>query len=362
MPAALFAVGADVGGPPEVKVYDDGGQLVRSVTAYDPAFRGGVRAAVGDVTGDGVADLVTAAGVGGGPHVKVFDGATGGEVGGFYAYHAGFIGGVTVAVGDVTGDGVAEIVTGVGAGGGPHVRVFTPAGAVVSEFFAFDPAFTGGVNVAAGDTDGDGRAEVVTAAGAGGGPHIKVFAADGRTTASFYAYHAGFAGGVNVGVGDVTGDGRAEVVTGAGTGGGPHVKVFTGGGVETRGFFAHAPNSTYGVPLAVTTAGASGKAAIAVGNGPGGSATVKLFRGDGSQFDSVAAFGSTFAEGVTFGNGSGFSRSYSDVQAEVRRVERLLAQRRQTAPANYQAAIDALKIDLSFLRFINPFAPGLSWL
>ena len=49
------------------------------------------------------------------------------------------------------GDGVAQIVTGAGAGGGPHVRVFTGAGADTGiGFFAYGSGFTGGVTVAAG--------------------------------------------------------------------------------------------------------------------------------------------------------------------------------------------------------------------
>ena len=128
------------------------------------------------MTGDGFDDIITAAGPGGGPHVQIFDGTTGNLVRGFFAYDPTFAGGVTVAAGDVDGDGKADIVTGAGAGGGPHVRVFDGAtGAVVREFFAYDPSFTGGVFVAAGDVDGDGKADVITGAGAGGGPHVKVF-------------------------------------------------------------------------------------------------------------------------------------------------------------------------------------------
>ena len=92
------------------------------------------------------------------------------------AYNAAFTGGVFVAAGDINGDGQADIVTGPGAGGGPHVRIFSGAAArVLGEYFAYSAAFSGGVNVAAGDVNGDGTADVITGAGAGGGPHVRVF-------------------------------------------------------------------------------------------------------------------------------------------------------------------------------------------
>ena len=115
----------------------------------------------------------------------------------------------------------------------------------LASFFAYDPAFGGGVTVAAGDVDGDGRADIITGAGPGGGPHVKVFSgADLSELASFFAYDAAFGGGVNVAAGDVNGDGLADIVTGAGLGGGPHVKVFSGADLsELASFFAYDPHS-----------------------------------------------------------------------------------------------------------------------
>src|SRR5947209_5441294 len=61
--APLVAFGADVGSQPLVQVYDTAdGALKYSFLAYDASYRGGVRVAVGDVTGDGVDDIVTAPG------------------------------------------------------------------------------------------------------------------------------------------------------------------------------------------------------------------------------------------------------------------------------------------------------------
>jgi hypothetical protein len=52
-----------------------------------------------------------------------------------------------VAAGALSSGGAVRIVTGAGQGGGPNVRVFDASAADLASFFAFDPAFTGGVTV-----------------------------------------------------------------------------------------------------------------------------------------------------------------------------------------------------------------------
>jgi hypothetical protein len=170
--------------------------------AYDTTFLGGVRVAAGDTTGDGLADIITGAGPGGGPHVKVFSGLDNSLRQSFMAYTTAFRGGVYVGAGDVNGDGRADVITGAGAGGGSHVEVFSgPDGSLLRSFLAYDSTFVVGVRVGAtGDINGDGRAEVVAGAGPGGGPHVKVFN-DGNGLAvvdSFFALDATFRGGVFV--------------------------------------------------------------------------------------------------------------------------------------------------------------------
>ena len=102
------------------------GREILGFMAYDPSYTGGVWVAAGDVNGDGFADIVTGAGIGGGPHVNVFDGRTGQSIMAFFAYADSLRDGVTVAATDINGDGRAEIVTGAGLGGAPHVRAFNP--------------------------------------------------------------------------------------------------------------------------------------------------------------------------------------------------------------------------------------------
>ena len=216
--------------------------------------------AAADTTGDGVPEIITGAGPSGGPHVRVieFNGGALRELASFYAYDAAFAGGVFVAGGDVDGDGLAEVITGAGPSAGPHVRAFSLAGGTpteVASFFAYDPAFAGGVSVAAGDVTGDGVAEIITGAGPGGGPHVRAFSlAGGGVTevASFFAYDRAFTGAVHVAAADLTGDGVAEIITGAGPGGSPHVRAFgvAGGVTEVASFFAYNPAFGGGVYVA----------------------------------------------------------------------------------------------------------------
>jgi peptidoglycan hydrolase-like protein with peptidoglycan-binding domain len=91
------------------------------------------------------------------------------------------------------------------------VRVFDANGNVMSEWMAYDPAFTGGVTVAAGVLDL--QQSIVTGAGQGGGPHVRVFDQSGAARSGFFAYDPSYTGGVNVAVG---GGGNGNILTGAG--------------------------------------------------------------------------------------------------------------------------------------------------
>ena len=67
-------------------------------------------------------------------------------------------------------------------------------------------------------------------------------------------FDAGFAGGVRVAAADVNGDGRADIIAGAGPGGAPHVRVFSGLDLSPlSSFFAFEPEFTGGVFVAAAT-------------------------------------------------------------------------------------------------------------
>jgi uncharacterized repeat protein (TIGR01451 family) len=102
------------------------------------------------------------------------------------------LGGRFVTVGNVDGQGPEEIVTGAGEGESPQVRVFRPDGTDTGlAFLAFAPGLLGGVRVASCDVTGDGVAEILAAAGPGGEPRVRVFAvADGAVATELTSFLA----------------------------------------------------------------------------------------------------------------------------------------------------------------------------
>ncbi|MBI4121746.1 MAG: VCBS repeat-containing protein [Parcubacteria group bacterium] len=196
-----------------ISVYRDNGQLTAKFYPYTASYRSGVTFAIGDLNNDQQLEIVTGTKLGGGPHVRLFNMYGRLLTPGFFAYASNFRGGVNVAVADLDGDGKGEIITGAGFGGGSQVRVFGSDGVQIgSDFFAYQASFRGGVNVAAGDLDGDGKAEIITGAGQTGGPHVKVFNRFGRLSSEFFAFPASSSAGVLVSAADFDNDRRAEIV------------------------------------------------------------------------------------------------------------------------------------------------------
>jgi hypothetical protein len=199
-----------------VRVLAPGGLTQLALTPH-PGFTGGIVAASGDVTGDGISDVVTAATFGG--HVKVFDGATAVELRSFYGF-PGYLGPINVAIGDLTGDGVGDIILAASANG--HVKVFDGVtGQEAFSAFVYDGYF-GPIAVATADMDGDGFNELLTAADGGLGVHVKAFAAGSLAPRdSFFATGPGSWPEFSLSAIDLDLDGIPEVLVSQG----PRVRV-----------------------------------------------------------------------------------------------------------------------------------------
>ena len=308
--AQIIATGpSSLGGPQVQKFFEPGGQPLASFFAYSATFTGGVRVALGDLNGDGVPDIITAPGPGGAPQVKAFDGVTGATIRDFLAFSPTFAGGVYVASGNISSAAHADIVVAAGSGGGPQVIIFDGvSGAIVRSFFAFPAGFSGGLRVAVGDVSGDGVGDIIVATGPGAAPEVKVFdGATGGLIRDFFAYANTYTGGVFVAAGDINGDGTVEIITGTDElpGSGPQVKVFNGQtSALITSFFAFAPTFAGGVRVATCDVNGDGVADIITSAGPGGAPQVSCFSGTtGALLRTFNAYTPTFTGGVFVAGG-----------------------------------------------------------
>lgn len=301
---STYAAGPDVGaGSPVVSFNPDGSTRLNVDPGFPAGFTGGVRVAEADFNGDGIADVAVGTGPGIATLVKVFDGVSGAEIFSIAPFEESFLGGINLAAGDLTGDGIAELVITPDEGGGPRVQVFLGRSFTkVADFFGIDdPNFRGGARTAIGDVNGDGVGDLIVAAGFSGGPRVAVFNGISVLNGSpvklfndFFAFEDTLRNGVYIAAGDVNGDGFADLILGGGPGGGPRVRIADGmsliNGVvfglpdspatsELANFFAGDTNSRGGIRLAAKDLDGDNLADIVAGAGTGAGSLVTTYLG-----------------------------------------------------------------------------------
>ncbi len=211
-------------------------------------------------------------------------------------------GGIHVATGDVDGDLLDELVLGLGAGSGGWIAIMDDnlhANALLKwiriEWSDYD-ASNGEVYPAVGDLNGDGAAEIVAGLGTGGKGWIEIF---GNASTGYrhlewrqvsWADYNSRDGSVHPAVGDLDGDGASEIILGLATGGGGRIEVLQ----SAAGNYAHLSwlqvdwpdyNSSNGTSWpAVGDLDGDGRAEVIIGLGQGSSGWVEILD------DQVAAY------------------------------------------------------------------------
>ncbi|MBU0964549.1 L,D-transpeptidase family protein [Patescibacteria group bacterium] len=281
-----------------------------SFLAFQEGFQGGASVAVCDLDGNGYEEIVVGAGPGGGPQVRTFN-SLGRAVftPGFFAYDQEFKGGVNVACGDLDADGQAEIVTGPKSAGGSHIRIFNRYGQSVFTpgFFAYDSSIKGGVNIAIGDLDGGGFKEIITAPAFGVEPRVNVFNRYGNKLGyDIYPFHSEYSGGVSLAIANIDGGSEEELVMGVQNQDSAWVKVMKFGSEKTvvSNFLAFPDNFKGGVNIYGSDIDNDGFDEILTAANSGGGPHVKAYEGSGEELRfNVFAYEHDFRGGVNIAAG-----------------------------------------------------------
>jgi peptidylprolyl isomerase len=283
-----------------VRVVDPATGSVRTqFDAFPGGYRGGVQAVLGDLDGNGLPEIIVTPGKGIVGVVKVFS-LGGVELPAYQITPFGpqWTGGVNLAVGDIDGDRLADIVVSRATGDG-EVRVFRSAAAAMPGQFAtirpFSANFVGGSTVAVGDfgtfaggtlVDGakaDGRLEIVVGRGPTAAPLVQVYDVSGvnpTVVKTITPFEASFLGGVTVSTARVNVDSIADVVVAAGRRGGSRIEIHDGR-IDTNSrlqavsaFAALGSRNAAVLATAVDTDGDGRADALYAGQGTGGTASV----------------------------------------------------------------------------------------
>jgi FG-GAP repeat protein len=283
-PILAYGADASVSGQPLVKVVASGTTTVVSTfLAYEANYHGGVRVAVGYFDNSGQQEIATAPGAGHAPLIKVFD-AHGTLLYQFMAYASSVNTGLNIAAGNIEklsagANELDDIVT-VPSRGVSEVRVFNqisthPVGVTppplitpLRKFTVWGASFIGGSSVAVADLTGDGRADVIVGSGSGMAPTIEAFnvqfaAASYTPFRTIHPFTSTFRGGVNVSaISAGTGVATPEIIASQGSGGTSLVQMFNGASGALQKSFSPFAGQGSNAPVRTTAKVINGKLVI----------------------------------------------------------------------------------------------------
>jgi subtilisin family serine protease len=259
--------------------------------------------AIGDVNGDDLDEIVVGSPAGSEPQVMILN-SDGKLLKKFLVYDKKFRGGVNVALANFDSNDQSEIVTIPASNGSAQVRIFDSNGKLQKQFLAANKKIIGSWSVAAGNIEGKGDNRIVVGFGSGQEPQVKIFDKDGGLISIFLAYEKNFRGGIKLAVADINGRknrDQAEIITVPGKGRETQVRIFNNLGQLQKKFSAYNKNWQEGANLAIGDVDNDGINDIALGANPGGAPHVRVFDNQGTLKESFYAWDASFNGGVNLG-------------------------------------------------------------
>lgn len=165
----------------------------------------------------------------GGPQVRLFNNE-GDLVLQFYALNKDWQGGYNILQADINGDREAEIIVASKAGLTPKIALYNTDGQLLAEKKIFHENHKHGLTVKAGDVDGNGKQEIIVAPEGSGNNQVKIYRYNEikeklKLVVSKKVYPSSFIGGIDIATGDINDDNKADIIV-APYSGQASVKIF----------------------------------------------------------------------------------------------------------------------------------------
>lgn len=266
---------------PEIKIFDKDKKFKIKISPFDKKIKSGARVAMCDINGDGTKEIIAVPGPKAKPEVKIFkgDGKMFGKS--FFPFDKKFTGGLYVACGNVSGSNLPEIIVSAGAGGSNQIWVYSASGKIISKINATAAGFKDGLRVAVGNVDG-GKFDEIIAGTETNAPQVLIFKAQGKSfkkIKSFSPISKALSKGISVGAADIDGNGIKEIIVGAGGGSAPLVKIYNNKGTLIKEFYAYSTRFRGGINVSGGDVDADGLDDITIMPQSKGAPSARVIRG-----------------------------------------------------------------------------------
>lgn len=208
--------------------------------------------------------------------------------------------GISICAIDLGGDGISEIAISGSDFSNSLIEIYTLRGELINSFYAYEKSFKGGIDIACGDLDQDGKGEIVVVPKDKKPAKLKIFNGYGEKILGkeFYVFDPIARNGATVAIGNIGGDKKKEIIIGSPRFYDPEIFIFTYDGRMINKFKVFGFDKYAGIFVSIVDLGKDGINEILVSSRSFDLPKIAIYRLDGSLINWFYVYDLGFRGGV----------------------------------------------------------------